>query len=644
MPLEPDRDQIEIFADAMFRHAAPAGIVSVRAFYEDDSSKPFRITPAALCGGLKFLMDIAEDDARRAANDPKKVVFCPPLATFSNTKHAREQDIAEGLVLSVECDKDPAAAAAKLKRLLGAPTAVIKSGGTWIDPENGEIQDKRHLHWRLRTPARGTADLAKLKQARDLAARLAGGDPSNKPVCHPIRWPGSYHRKGEPRLCAIETIDPDREIDLDAALTALTAAIPAEHRGNRSAGTFERETLTGDPAIDDLIRNGIAEPHRSENFARVVWSLAGSGMVVDKINSLLEQHPNGIAEKYTGRLLAEIVRCYSKWQRDGQNGPDQKDEAGDKPEIKLTYFDELTKATPKPWLIKNVIARGEASSWIAQPGKGKSALLTDIAVHGGGRQMWRGYRTKQKFATVYFALERADLVKRRLIAHRIRDTLPVLPIAICGQVLDLMDKGCVDLMVAAIKQTEEHFSCEAGLGIIDTYAKAIAAGGGDESSSRDQNVALANIRRVIDRMPHVHIAGIGHTGKDESKGERGSNARLADVDVLVHLKGDTIKTAVVTKANDQPLDILTSFRLEPFDFGLDEDGDPFRTYILSDEIFTATAADRALNDRQRLAMEALAEVVLAHGVNLTGNGLPKGLKSVTADQWLEQLYRKKVAA
>ncbi len=34
-------------------------------------------------------------------------------------------------------------------------------------------------------------------------------------------------------------------------------------------------------------------------------------------------------------------------------------------ELKLTFFDELTEAAPKPWLIKNVIARGEASSWIA---------------------------------------------------------------------------------------------------------------------------------------------------------------------------------------------------------------------------------------------------------------------------------------
>ena len=45
---------------------------------------------------------------------------------------------------------------------------------------------------------------------------------------HPIRWPGSWHRKAEPRLCVIETADPDREIVLELALEALEAATPAE--------------------------------------------------------------------------------------------------------------------------------------------------------------------------------------------------------------------------------------------------------------------------------------------------------------------------------------------------------------------------------------------------------------------------------
>ena len=184
--MEPSRDQIEIFVEGLFRHASPQGYVSLRAFHEGNSNKAFRINPTGLAGGLKFLIDAAEDDAYRAANDPKPIVFCPPIAVFSNKEHARGQDIIQGLALSIECDRNPLQAKQRLEQILGAATFVVASGGKWTDATTGEIQDKLHLHWRLRVPASG-ADLAKLKQARNLAAGLVGGDPSNTPIStHPL--------------------------------------------------------------------------------------------------------------------------------------------------------------------------------------------------------------------------------------------------------------------------------------------------------------------------------------------------------------------------------------------------------------------------------------------------------------------------
>src|SRR5262249_50448247 len=52
---------------------------------------------------------------------------------------------------------------------------------------------------------------------------LVGADPSNVPINHPIRWPGSWHRKREPRICEIisSTEQLDNEIDLNVALAAL---------------------------------------------------------------------------------------------------------------------------------------------------------------------------------------------------------------------------------------------------------------------------------------------------------------------------------------------------------------------------------------------------------------------------------------
>jgi len=248
--LEPDRDQLEIFVEGTFRHCGSDGVVSLRAFFESDSSKPFRITNVPLKGGLPFLIEAVEDDARRAANDPKPVVFCPPVATFAPTGRAREIDLFEAPVLSVELDQHPRDALERLEHLLGFATLVVRSGGVWTDPATGEIEDKLHAHWRLKEPARG-ADIAKLKRARQLATAIVGGDPTNVPACHPIRWPGSWHRKATPRLCEIiNTEHLDNELDLDTALAALEAAAPQPKTNGQGGPQQSVSQQSGNDRLD----------------------------------------------------------------------------------------------------------------------------------------------------------------------------------------------------------------------------------------------------------------------------------------------------------------------------------------------------------------------------------------------------------
>jgi hypothetical protein len=347
---------------------------------------------------------------------------------------------------------------------------------------------------------------------------------------------------------------------------------------------------------------------------------------------------------------SEAAREYGDQQArnggNGGNGHDKSQQQSRERALTLTFFNDLTEnPQPKPWLIKGVIARDETSSWIAPPGKGKSALLTDIAVHNAGGLDWRGFRTKARSGVVYFALERADLQRRRLVAHKRRDALHDLPIAVAGEVIDLLSRKCVDIILASIWKAEQRFACNVGLAIFDTYAKGIAAGGGDEDKAKDQNIVQANLRRLFDRGCHIHIAGIGHTGKNESKGERGSNARLADVDLQVQITGDIIKTATIKKANDQPEGVLTGFKLEPFDFGQDEDGDAFQTFILSPEIFAGkhTQQTRRPSDKQVLALRALADVVLSQGSEPPPQyHLPSGIKVVATEAWKEELFRSNV--
>jgi len=261
----------------------------------------------------------------------------------------------------------------------------------------------------------------------------------------------------------------------------------------------------------------------------------------------------------------------------------QKDRASTMPGYRFVTFDEMEIDPPaKQWLIKGIIARGETSAWIAPPGAMKSALLAEAAICVGAGLNWHGHRNKGAAGVVYFAIERADLVKRRLRAHRQRLGLAGTPIAVSSDTIDLTHPEAFKKVIDTIGTAKTILGAGVGLVIIDTFAKLIAAAGGDENSAKDQGAVFANVQRVKNATG-VHVALIGHTGKDESRGARGSNALLGDVDVMVTIGGDEIKSVTVTKANDAPEGPLFSFKSEVHDFGVDEDGDPITVNIVSSE-------------------------------------------------------------
>jgi hypothetical protein len=246
-------------------------------------------------------------------------------------------------------------------------------------------------------------------------------------------------------------------------------------------------------------------------------------------------------------------------------------------------FEEMACDTPaKTWLVKGVLARGETSAWIAPPGGMKSALLAQAAVCVSAGLDWQGKRNKGAAGVVYFALERADLVEKRIRAHCLRLGLKSVPIAVVPVTFDLIKADSVKRVITTIKEAETVFGTSVGLCIFDTFAKLIAAGGGDENLAKDQGAVFANLQRVKSST-NTHICIIGHTGKDVQKGARGSNAILGDVDIMIEISGDIVRTATVTKANDMPEGALFSFKSDIHEFGIDEDGDPISVNVVSSE-------------------------------------------------------------
>ena len=250
---------------------------------------------------------------------------------------------------------------------------MVRSGGRWTNG-NGEAEDKLHAHWRLRAPAEG-GDLAKLKEARDLATCLVSGDPSNKPVCHPIRWPGSWHRKAAPRLCEIAALEPDREINLDAALAALQAAAPQTKKTTT-------DDVGGSGSGEDFPQL-VADIISGRNFHAPLVSLAaklvGSGVFDGSIVKLLRavmlastaEHD---AMRWQSRFdsIARIVSSAREKFGDNNKQPPPTD---GKPLLRPYAARDFASIPRRRWLHAGHYIRQEVVMTVAPGGFGKTSLI-----------------------------------------------------------------------------------------------------------------------------------------------------------------------------------------------------------------------------------------------------------------------------
>jgi hypothetical protein len=397
------------------------------------------------------------------------------------------------------------------------------------------------------------------------------------------------------------------------------------------------------PNLVRLIDEGVPpEADRSAAFHHAVCWLSECGWKALRIEARIASRPI-VPDRYVDRLRGEIERCLQKARA---SRADENRGSSDKPAKgwAVRMAKDFRATVSKSWIIKNVLAPGEVSNFYGLPGSGKSMLVGDLAVHITAGIDWRGYRSKQKGGVIYFALERADLVERRFYVQAEQYGLDpnALQFGVVNETIDMMNPGCVDEFVETIRNTDETSGTKTVVIMIDTSAKAIAAGGGDENHARDKNMMRANARRVMRAIEGLHVVFVSHCGKDDTRGERGSNAGEGDDDIRVLLNG---ATAMIDKRNDGALGLLTAYGMKVVVLGADEDGDVIDIAIINPD--TTAASQEVHSDKikmtpqQRLAMELLVNCVNDCGKPPSPSlGLPKSVtKVVTREQWREHCLK-----
>ncbi|MHA3978751.1 AAA family ATPase [Halovulum sp. GXIMD14794] len=277
---------------------------------------------------------------------------------------------------------------------------------------------------------------------------------------------------------------------------------------------------------------------------------------------------------------------------------------------RLKGFDEIQPVTDCLYLLKGWLMRGGSSVVYGASNVGKTVFALDLSLHIAGRLGWHGHRVDGG-PVMYLAAEGGNGINNRIEANR--RYKPDLALAVqsfggfhlLASHIDL----CGDDDATAIAELCEDHCPEPALIVIDTLARSM--GSGDENTAKDMGQVVRNADRIRYRTG-AHVMFIHHSGKDATKGARGSNSLRAAVDTEIELSrsGDVV-TAEATKQRDMATGAAFSFNIRGVKVGDDQDGEPVFAAVL--EQTDAQPRKPIVQGQPKVALQALSSALAKHG-------------------------------
>jgi len=278
----------------------------------------------------------------------------------------------------------------------------------------------------------------------------------------------------------------------------------------------------------------------------------------------------------------------------------------------LRAFETIRLETERHnYLVKGLLANtGLAVIW-GPPKCGKSFWAADLGIHIALGWNYRGHRVQQA-TVIYVALEGRDGFPARVEAFRRHHGVDNAPFYLLPTSLDLVAES--GQLIAAIKaQLGKNLP---GALFLDTLNRSLV---GSESKDEDMARFLAAAEKVAQELSCAVLI-VHHCGIDASR-PRGHTSLSGAVEVQLAVKrggaGEVIATVELAKDFPEGTEIFS--RLEPADVGIDPDGDKITSMVVVPA--EASAVTRKLSDRQRLALDALAECAAN-----VGKAAPSGLE------------------
>jgi len=333
------------------------------------------------------------------------------------------------------------------------------------------------------------------------------------------------------------------------------------------------------------------------------------------------------------RLPVKDKGDVSDWLQSGGNAQGLKEliKAAEEITDKVTPLPILTladiaKLPPVTWLVDGLIPKGSLAMMYGEPGCGKTFIALDMALSIAHESDWQGQGV-QGGSVIYIAGEGVGGLKKRVLAwHQRHGKQRHAPFLVIPAAVDLMeDTQDLHNTVKAVADGP------VGLVIFDTLARSMT---GDENSSQDIGQAIKAMDAVREAF-NCCVLAIHHSGKDGSRGARGSSAILGAVDTSMRIDrvGQTVSLTVEKQKDAEMIDPIymntISIEIEDDMLGLDTD-----TSLILERTTTGPAPIKGLRPAQKVVLDALTEALIVHGQpSPGGKNYPENISVVQESEW-----------
>jgi hypothetical protein len=220
-------------------------------------------------------------------------------------------------------------------------------------------------------------------------------------------------------------------------------------------------------------------------------------------------------------------------------------------------IDELENLPKLNWLIKDILVDGGIATIYGESGSTKSFLAIDLAMHLATGSEWFGLEVNRGIPIIYTALEGFRGVVKRIKGWCKKNNISPSNIFIDHDSLLLGEQGSVESFINYYKANNFH----KGMIIIDTFN--MACPNIEENSAKEMSGVITKAKLIAEKLNSTVLI-IHHSGKDESRGMRGSSSLKASMDTIIYVKQDSNGNCEwsLEKSKDSECGIRFAYRLE----------------------------------------------------------------------------------